>query len=273
MSRKLGILAGGGVLPRLLVDMCREEGRAVFVLAFKGFTDTETLSDVEHDLVRLGAVGAALDALRKAGVEDLVLAGPVRRPSLAALRPDARALKFFARVGGKALGDDGLLRGAIRVLEEEEGFRVIRVDDVLPGVTSPAGQLGKYKPDDAADRDIERGTAVLHALGSADVGQAVVVQDGLVLGVEAVEGTDALLSRCAGLRREGPGGVLVKLGKPGQETRADLPTIGVDTIRGAKNAGLRGVAVEAGITLILSRAQVIAEADEAGLFLVGLSAP
>jgi DUF1009 family protein len=95
----------------------------------------------------------------------------------------------------------------------------------------------------------------------------------LVLGVEAVEGTDALLSRCAGLRREGPGGVLVKLGKPGQETRADLPTIGVDTIRGAKNAGLRGVAVEAGITLILSRAQVIAEADEAGLFLVGLSAP
>ena len=103
--------------------------------------------------------------------------------------------------------------------------------------------------------------------------QAVVVQDGLVLGVEAVEGTDALLSRCAGLRREGPGGVLVKLGKPGQETRADLPTIVVDTIRGAKNAGLRGVAVEAGITLILSRAQVIAEADEAGLFLVGLSAP
>ena len=273
MSRKLGILAGGGVLPRLLVDMCREEGRAVFVLAFKGFTDTETLSDVEHDWVRLGEVGAALDALRKAGVEDLVLAGPVRRPSLAALRPDARALKFFARVGGKALGDDGLLRGAIRVLEEEEGFRVIGVDDVLSGVTSPAGQLGKYKPDDAADRDIERGTAVLHALGSADVGQAVVVQDGLVLGVEAVEGTDALLSRCAGLRREGPGGVLVKLGKPGQETRADLPTIGVDTIRGAKNAGLRGVAVEAGITLILSRAQVIAEADEAGLFLVGLSAP
>jgi hypothetical protein len=99
VSRKLGILAGGGVLPRLLVDMCREEGRAVFVLAFKGFTDTETLRDVEHDWVRLGEVGAALDALRKAGVEDLVLAGPVRRPSLAALRPDARALKFFARVG------------------------------------------------------------------------------------------------------------------------------------------------------------------------------
>lgn len=273
MSRKLGILAGGGVLPRLLVDACRTENRAVFVLAFKGQTDPETTDDVEHAWVRLGAAGAALDLLRREAVEDLVLAGPIRRPSIADLRPDARALMFYARAGGRALGDDGLLRGVISTLEADEGFTVIGVDDVLSGITAGEGALGKHSPDEAACRDIARGADVLRALGAADVGQAVVVQEGIVLGVEAVEGTDALLERCAGLRREGPGGVLVKLGKVGQETRVDRPTIGLETVRRAHGAGLRGIAVEAGTTLVLSREAAIREADNSGLFLTGIPNP
>ena len=109
-------------------------------------------------------------------------------------------------------------------------------------------------------------------MGAADVGQATVIQDGLVLGVEALEGTDALLERCAPLRRAGPGGVLVKLSKPGQERRADLPTIGVKTVEGAAAAGLRGIAVEAGGTLVVDAPAVIAAADRQGLFLVGIKA-
>ena len=270
MNRKLGILAGGGVLPRLLVDACREQQRPVFVLAFEGFTESETTANVAHAWVRLGAAGKGLQCLRDAGVEDLVLAGPIRRPSMSDLRPDMTGLKLFARTGGKAMGDDGLLRAVIRMLEEDEGFRVIGVDDVVAGITAPAGPLGRYLPDATADRDIGRGVEVLHALGVADVGQAAVVQDGIVLGVEAVEGTDALLQRCAALRREGPGGVLVKLSKPGQEKRADLPTIGVDTVARVRDAGLRGIAIEAGVTLVLSRAKVIQEADASEIFVMGL---
>ncbi len=271
MTRKLGILAGGGVLPQLLVEACRDQERAVFVLAFEGFTATETTHDVDHAWVRLGAVGTALKKLRDAAVDDLVLAGPIRRPSVADLRPDAQGLRFFARVGTKAMGDDGLLRTVIKMLEEEEGFKVIGVDDVISDLTALEGCWGAYQPDDTARRDIARGVEVLKALGAADVGQAVVVQDGIVLGVEAVEGTDALLERCVSLRREGPGGVLVKLCKAGQERRADLPTIGTNTVAGAHKAGLRGIAVEAGQTLIMSRDQVIKTADDSKLFLIGLT--
>ncbi|MDD9907800.1 MAG: UDP-2,3-diacylglucosamine diphosphatase LpxI [Rhodospirillaceae bacterium] len=272
MTRKLGILAGGGVLPRLLVAACHTQERPVFVLAFEGYTDAETTQGVEHAWVRLGAAGKALKCLRDAGAEDLVLAGPVRRPSLMDLRPDATALKFFAKAGGKAMGDDSLLRGVIRMLEEDEGFRVVGVDDVLGGITAPEGTLGTHVPDAEAERDIRRGVEVVRALGAADVGQAAIVQDGIVLGVEAVEGTDALLQRCIGLRREGPGGVLVKLSKPGQEKRADLPTIGTDTVARAKEAGLRGIAIEAGLTLVIASDAVIEAADAAGLFVIGLSA-
>ena len=242
------------------------------MLAFEGYTDAETTQGVEHAWVRLGAAGKALRCLRDAGAEDLVLAGPVRRPSLMDLRPDATALKFFAKAGGKAMGDDSLLRGVIRMLEEDEGFRVVGVDDVLGGITAPEGTLGAHVPDAEAERDIRRGVEVVRALGAADVGQAAIVQDGIVLGVEAVEGTDALLQRCIGLRREGPGGVLVKLSKPGQEKRADLPTIGTDTVARAKEAGLRGIAIEAGLTLVIASDAVIEAADAAGLYVIGLSA-
>jgi DUF1009 family protein len=127
-------------------------------------------------------------------------------------------------------------------------------------------------PDEDARADIEHGIGVARALGALDIGQAVVVQQGLVLGVEAAEGTDELLRRCAGLRRDGPGGVLVKMAKPGQERRADLPTIGPQTLTLAAAAGLRGIAAEAAMTLVIDRAELVRAADEAGLFVVGVAA-
>ena len=269
MADKLGILAGGGEIPARLVEACRAAGRDVFVLAFEGHTDPQTLRGVEHAWSRLGAAGAALDTLRQAGVVELVLAGPIRRPSLSELRPDMRGLQFFAKIGGNSLGDDGLLSAAVAGLEEE-GFRVIGIDDVLAGVLAEEGPYGKLSPDEQAARDIARGIAVARALGAADVGQAVVVQEGIVLGVEAIEGTDGLLARCKDLRRAGPGGVLVKAKKPHQENRVDLPTVGTSTVRNAAAAGLRGIAVQAGGALIIDRAGVTRAADEAGLFVIGV---
>jgi DUF1009 family protein len=262
-------LAGGGTLPGRLIEVMRGEGRGLFVLAFEGQTDPTTVAGVAHTWTRLGATATALERLKAEGCEELVLIGPIRRPSLSELRPDRRAMAFLAKAGAKALGDDGLLRGIVGLLEAE-GFRVVGIDELLAELIAPRGVFGGHRPDTQAESDIARGIDVARALGAADVGQAVVVQEGIVLGVEAVEGTDQLLARCRGLKRGGPGGVLVKLSKPGQDRRVDLPTIGPTTLEGASAAHLQGVAVEAGSTLLLERPRLRALADDAGLFLVGI---
>jgi DUF1009 family protein len=271
-SPKLGILAGAGELPLRVIDACRAAERPFFVIAFEGSADPAVVAAVPHAWIRLGAAGEGLRILRDNGVEELVMAGGVRRPSVLQLRPDWRTAKFFARIGYRALGDDGLLRSVIRELEEVEGFRVVGLDSILGSALAPLGALGRHVPDEQAMHDIGHGFKIVRALGVLDIGQAVVVQQGLVLGVEAIEGTDALIERCAGLRREGLGGVLVKGTKPGQERRADLPAIGPRTVTRAADSGLRGVAVEAGATLIVDRAELVATADRAGLFVVGSAA-
>jgi DUF1009 family protein len=268
MSPKLGIIAGGGPLPGLVAEACRAEGRPFHILALKGHADPAVVGDLPADWIRMGEAGSGFELLRRAGVVELMMIGPVRRPTLMELAPDFRTTRFFAKVGLKALGDDGLLRAVAREMESE-GFRVVGVDEVMADCLAPAGLFGQIGPDEQADSDIRRGVEVAKGLGALDVGQAVVVQQGIVLGVEAVEGTDALIRRCAGLRREGPGGVLVKVRKPGQDRRLDLPTIGLATIREAAAAGLRGVAVEAGGSLVLGRAALTAEADRLGLCVVG----
>jgi DUF1009 family protein len=269
-SGRLGIIAGSGGLPRRLIEICRNTGRDIFVLGLRGEADPQIVAQVPHAWCRIGALGEGLRLLRDAGVTDLVLAGGVRRPSLASIRPDWRAAKFFAKAGYRMLGDDGLLSALVKELEGE-GFRLLGAHQVLgEGTAVPEGALGRFSPDVDAEADIARGIPIAQAIGGLDVGQAVVVQQGLVLGVEAIEGTDALLKRCAELRRDGPGGVLVKLAKPGQESRVDRPTIGVQTVALAAAAGLRGIAVEAGATLLLDRDEVIRAADAAELFVVGV---
>jgi len=268
---KLGILAGGGPLPCRLVEACHAERREVFVVTFEGVPGTPDFGATPQARVRLGEVGRTISLLRDAGIEEVVLAGPIPRPSLRSLKLDSRGVRMLARLRSDAAGDNRLLSLIVRELEEA-GFRVVGVDDILVGLLAPAGPLGRYEPDADARADIAVGARVVRLLGAADVGQAAVVQQGVVLGVEAIEGTDALLARCAELRREGPGGVLVKLKKPEQERRADLPTIGPDTVGNAAAAGLAGIAIEAGETLVLNRETVTQKADAAGLFVVGIEA-
>jgi DUF1009 family protein len=266
---KLGIIAGRGDLPVRLVEAARAAGREVYVLAIKNQVE-QSLDGIPHDWIRLGAAGKALDLLRANGVVDLVFAGAVKRPSIAGMMPDARMARFLAKVAGRALGDDGVLRAIVAEFEAE-GFHVVGADDVLRGLVMARGQLGRHTPDDDAWLDIRRGIEIARAIGALDIGQSVVVQQGMVLGVEGVEGTDALIERCAGLRREGPGGVLVKAMKPNQDRRVDLPTVGPETVARAATAGLRGIAVEADNALMIDRSLVVAEADRLGLFLVGFT--
>ena len=266
----LGILAGGGPFPGQVAAAATAAGRPVFIIGFEDFAEAAVITAYPHAFVRLGAAGRMLGLLRDHGCTDIVMVGPVRRPSLLDLRPDAEGARILARIGRSAFsGDDGLLAAVVRVLGEE-GFRIIGAHEVLASALGGAGQAGRYAPDPQGLADIERGILVVRALGAADVGQACVVQHGCVLAVEAIEGTDSMIARAAGLRRPGPGGVLVKLVKPGQDRRADLPTIGPRTVAAAAVAGLRGVAFEAGGTLVTDMAACVAAADAAGLFLVGV---
>lgn len=272
MPRVLGIIAGSGPLPAQVARAAQAAGRRVFIIGLEGHAEAAHLAPFPHVFLRFGAAVRIIATLKEQGCEDLVLVGPVQRPSFRSLRPDAEGLKLLARIGRAAfMGDDGLLRAVIRVLGEE-GFRVIGAHEVLGGLIGRAGLLTRTAPDEQARADIERGISVCRALGAADVGQGCVVQTGIVLAVEAVEGTDAMLARCGALAWPGLGGVLVKLVKPGQERRADLPTIGERTVRGALAAGLRGIAFEGGGTLVIEQERTVAAADAAGFFILGLDA-
>lgn len=267
--RPLGILAGGGTLPRRVAEAAAAQGRPVFIVAFAGQHDPATIAGFPHMVLRIGEAGRIIAEMKKAGAVDLVMAGGVRRPSLSELGLDWRGVQLFAKIGTGALGDDGLLAAIGRELERE-GFRVLGPNQILGNGTVPAGLLGLHNPDEQAEADIRHGVTIAKALGAVDVGQAVVVQQGLVLGVEAIEGTDALLRRAGALKRDGLGGVLVKIAKPQQDRRLDLPTIGPGTVAGAMAAGLRGIAIEAGATIVLDQTETVAAADAGGLFLVAV---
>ena len=270
MARTLGILAGGGALPHRVATAATAAGRRVFIVGLDGFADKHSLAPWPHEIIRMGAAGRILAALHAHGCQDLVLIGTVRRPSIFDLRPDQEGAKLLGRIGRAAFaGDDGLLAAVVKVLGEA-GFQVVGAQDIMTEALGPVGNLTRAAPDAMGMADIQRGIDVARALGAVDVGQGCIVQQGLVLAVEAVEGTDAMIARCSTLARPGPGGVLVKLVKPGQDRRADLPTIGPDTMRHAAAAGLRGVAFEAGGTILAEREASIAAADQAGLFLLGL---
>jgi len=224
---------------------------------------------VPHDRVRLGAPGRAMRLLHDAGVVEVVLAGRVNRPSLAALRPDWRLLRFLAAQGGRLGSDDRLVKAVVQAIEED-GFRVVGAGDILGELVATAGQLGRHAPTASDAEDVARGLQIARAIGRLDIGHAVIVQHGIVLGVEAAEGTDELIRRCAALRIDRTGGVLVKVGKAEQDPRADPPVIGSETVRLAAETGLGGIAIETGSTLVVDRAATIAAADAAGLFLVAV---
>jgi len=270
-KRKLGIIAGGGSLPKLLIDHCKKNEIPFDVLAITGNAD-KTYFDGSFDCqwVRIGSAGTGFKYFKESGVQDIVMIGTIRRPSLADLVPDLRTAAFFAKIGLKSLGDDGILRALIKELEND-GFKVVGIHEVLPDILFKEGVLTKSKPDKQGLSDIKRGVNVALALGKLDVGQSVVVQQGLVLGVEGIEGTDELIKRCGAYKRKGDGGVLVKLRKPEQDMRVDLPTIGVQTIENAHQSGLQGLAVHAGNALIVDEAEVIKLADRYKMFLIGIN--
>jgi DUF1009 family protein len=270
----LAIIAGGGALPITLAEAALAQGRPVHILGIRGEAE-EKIARFPHTWLKWGEVGKLFATLEDHGCRDLVIIGAVTRPDLANVRFDfgaIRNLPFLLSLG--VGGDDHVLSSVVRFLEAK-GYRVYGAGEVAPELLAGEGQLGAKAPSQEDRADIDTGFRVVTALGRLDIGQAAVVVKGRVLAVEAAEGTDAMIARCAALRkgsggrRRGLAGVLVKAPKPEQEERVDLPTIGPDTVERAARAGLAGIAVAAGRVLIADRAATLAAADAHGLFLFG----
>jgi DUF1009 family protein len=202
-------------------------------------------------------------------VYEIVLAGGIKRPSFKELIPDWEGAKLMAKLAIKKMTDNNLFLAAINEIERH-GFKVVGIEEVVPEMMFSEGIYGKVKPSGEDMDDIQRGITVAKALGTVEVGQAVVVQEGMVLAVEAVEGTDMMLSRAATVKKQGKAPVMVKILKPGQDMRVDLPAIGLQTIEQLKKYGMKGIAVEAGGILLIEREAVIKMADEAGIFIIGM---
>ena len=271
IQKKLGIIAGGGSLPRRLIHYCQETKRNFFVVAIEGNAAPDLVDDtIPHLWIRIGQAGTGFKRLAEEKIEEVVMIGTIHRPSFKDLVPDMRTAAFFTKIGAKALGDDGILRALIKEIEADK-MRVIGIQEVMGDLLAKSGVLGRKKPSKTDWEDIKRGISVAFELGRLDVGQSVIVQEGLVLGVEGIEGTDELIKRCGGYKRKGSGGVLVKLRKPQQDMRIDLPTVGIRTLENAKQSGLNGLAIHAGNTLIVDEEDFIRQADKLGLFVIGIT--
>ena len=205
MHKKLGIIAGGGAIPRDLINFCKENKRDYFVIAIEGNADRDLIDEtIPHAWIRIGQAGTGFKKLAEEKVEEVVMIGTIKRPTLKDLVPDMRTTAFFAKVGMKSLGDDGILRALVKEIESE-GMVVRGIHEVLPELLIKKGVLGKVKPSKQAKEDIRRAVEVATELGRLDVGQAVIVQQGLVLGVEGIEGTGELIRRCGEYKRKGRG--------------------------------------------------------------------
>jgi DUF1009 family protein len=278
ISSPIGLVAGGGALPFAVGDSLAARRIEPIFFALKGVCDPVQVARFRHHWMSIGQIGKLARLLRAENCRDLIFIGTLVRPALSEIRMDwgaVRAMKhILAAFRG---GDDHLLSGIGRILEHD-GFRMVGIKDVAPDLLMPAGCLTRIAPDQSAAADIAKGQDVLRALGAFDIGQAVVVIDGHVVGVEGIEGTDALLARVAQLRAEKRiradvgRGVLVKTPKSGQDLRYDLPTLGPRTIENAAAAGLAGVAVAAGNTLVAEPQTLVGAADASGLFVIGLPA-
>lgn len=271
---KLGIIAGGGELPRHVVKAATKDGHELSILALRGFAEVKEYEQAVS--VSVAEYGKMVKTLKKAKITHVCFAGIVNRPDFKALKPDLKAMRHMpGAIKAAKNGDDSLMR-YILSLFEKEGFIVVAPQEICKSLLLPEGVLGAVEIDKVHSDDIRKACEVASKIGALDIGQGAVVARGVVLAVEAQEGTDRMLERILGLPENIRGvvsnrmGILAKMVKPGQESRVDLPTIGPDTVSKAAEAGLAGIVGEGGSAFIIDQQEVIKRADAAGIFVAGL---
>jgi len=272
LPSRLGVVAAAGSIPLAVCEAALTQGIEIFVVALKGQADPE-IARFPHRWVRLGEVGGLLGALRGAKCNDVVIVGALKRPDLWRIGVDLGFVRHLPTILSLTRGgDDTILKRVVRFFEGQ-GFNVRGAHEIAPSLLAPAGPCGTHSPNAEHEQDIACGLALLKALGTFDVGQAVVVARGHVLAIEAAEGTDEMLKRCGALRqwgKRGRAGVLIKAPKPGQELRVDMPVVGPRTVEIAVESGLAGIAVMSGEVMIADQAEAVRLADRNEFFLTGI---
>lgn len=271
----LAVICGGGALPFAVADAVGKRGRRVVLFAIRGWADPQRVAAYPHHWASFGQFGWFCRAAQREGCRDVVLIGSVVRPAIWKIRPDFKTLRLLPRIVGLLRGGDNRLLKGVAAIFEEHGFRLVGAHEIAPDILMPEGLLGRERPTAGDQADIATALALLEATSPFDVGQAVVVADTRVLAIEAAEGTDRMLARIAELRQGGRiadarRGVLVKAAKRGQDRRVDLPSIGPRTVEGAARAGLAGIAVVSGSTIIAEAGLTGAAADRERIFVIGV---
>jgi UDP-2,3-diacylglucosamine hydrolase len=274
----LAVICGGGSLPFAVADAVARRGRRVVLFAIHGWVDPERIAGYRHHWASFGQFGWFCRMARAEGCRDVVFIGSLVRPAIWQLRPDFKTLRLLPRIFRIFRGGDDHLLSGVASIFEEHGFRLMGAHEIAPEILMPEGALGREHPSSRDHADITKGLRLLNATSPFDIGQAAVVANERVIAIEAAEGTDHMLMRVAQLRRSGQivgafdRGVLVKAAKHGQDRRLDLPSIGPQTIEGAKRAGLAGIAVTAGSTIVAEPDRIGAAADREKLFVIGVRA-
>jgi DUF1009 family protein len=271
-SETIGIIAGFGSLPQRVIAYCQQHQQSFFVIYIEESSKEtpEYIFQLPHKCLRIGEVGKALKILKENDISCVTFAGKVPRVSFKSLKVDFAGARLLANITRNLSRGDNVIFCQIVKFFEKNKIKVVGAHEVAPSLLSPEGVLGSVKPSKNQLKDIAYGQIIAHGVGNLDIGQSVVIQDGMVLGVEAAEGTDNLIIRCQSLQNKGKGAVLVKMKKPNQDERIDMPTIGVRTVINAAEAGFSGLAVEAGGALVIDLQAVIAEANGRRMFLVGV---
>jgi DUF1009 family protein len=263
----LGIVAGGGQFPLLCARAARNKGRSVMAIAHRGETDPQLVGEVDAvTWIHVGQLGKLIRVLKGSGVSEVLFAGTITKKRIFKdIRPDIRALNLWRRIDKRL--DDGILR-AIAAELEAEGIAVLPSTAFLQELLAPSGVLTRRAPSPDQWSDIRVGWKLAKQIGRLDIGQCLLVKDRAVLAVEAIEGTDQTILR--GGRLGGPGAIVIKVCKPSQDTRFDLPSIGVGTIETMASVKATALAVESGRALFFDKDTAIAMADRAGIAIVGV---
>ena len=273
----LALVCGGGSLPLAVADHVSARGRRVLLFPLREAADPKDYAGRKHHWIHVGQFGRVMRIARAQGCREIVLIGSLVRPSLWSRWPDWTTLKMLPRIVAAYRGGDNHLLSNVAKLVEQQGFTLRGAHEVAPEILAPRGALGRLRPSSGDEADIALALDYLATAGRFDIGQAAVVVNRHIVAVEAAEGTDGMLARVAALRAEGripaPKGVLVKAPKPQQDRRFDLPSIGPKTVEAAAGAGLAGVAVIAGETIVADPAALADAADRAGLFVIGVGGP
>lgn len=272
MADRIALIAGGGALPQLVAHSAKEQRRDLFVVGLKGITDPQWITDYPHAWMGIAKFGHLYDIFKNEKITHALMAGHVHRPSFGELIPDWTGWKTIRRLQSQHLkGDDGILKFLANEIEQQ-GVTMIGADQVYRDGVMPEGTLTRAEPSKDDWADIRFALPTLQNWAENDLGQAIVVQQKMILGIEAIEGTATLINRCGSYQRPGRKGILVKIKKPQQDRRLDLPTIGLETIKQCIAAGFAGIAIDAGNALFLQAPQAVEEANKHGLFIVGIDA-